>query len=184
MVGALLDSERAGVYFSASRIAGLIQFGTVAIQQIAGPMIAAFYADGRLRDLQRTLSLSALGASVFAIPSGILLIVFSGPILGVFGVAFVDGEAVLRILTASQAINALTGMTGLVMTMTGHQAIASRVIGICAVANVGLNGLFIPAFGMEGAAFATLATTIAWNLLLVYYAWARLGLWTLPWLRG
>lgn len=180
MVGALIDSEEAGVYYSANRVTAFMQMAIVAIQQIAAPMLASFHARGEHAKLQRTLTLAVLGAVAFAVPAGVVLALIAEPVLSIFGPEFVAGEGAFRILIAAQAVNALTGMTGLVMSMTGHQAVSAIVISIAAAVNVVLNAVLIPRYGIEGAAIATLITTAGWNVPLVYYAWRRLGLWTLP----
>ena len=64
-------------------------------------------------------------------------------------------------------VNAFCGSVGVLMTMTGHQLEAAKVYITAAILNIFLNVLFIPPFGIEGAAAATALTTIFWNLVLL-----------------
>jgi O-antigen/teichoic acid export membrane protein len=58
--------------------------------------------------------------------------------------------------------------------MTGNEKEFSKIIAFAALLNVGLNGFLIPFFGIEGAATATMITTITWNLGVVWVAWTEL----------
>ena len=60
----------------------------------------------------------------------------------------------------------LIGMTAIFVAMCGLERFAARAWGLATVANVALNALFIPAFGMNGAAGATLVSTTFGSALL------------------
>ena len=47
--------------------------------------------------------------------------------------------------------------------MTGHQNEAAMGIGVGAGLNIVLNLLFIPKWGIEGAAMATTMSIVVWN---------------------
>ena len=50
------------------------------------------------------------------------------------------------------------------MNMTGNQVVFTRLVAVAAVVNVVLCLLLIPRYGMEGAAAATLVSTLIWNI--------------------
>ena len=175
MIGLLLDTTEAGIYVVASRVASLIGFGILAVNGIAAPMIAALYAQDRTDELQRILILGTWGTTIFALPVSLVLIIWGEVVLGLFGPDFSAGYTPLIILVIGQLVNAATGLVGSLMQMSGHQVTAFRVIGGCAIANIILNVLLIPKWGIEGAAITTAITTIAWSTILVYAAWRRLG---------
>lgn len=176
MIGFLLDTTKAGIYFVASRVAGLIGFGMLAVNSIAAPMIASLYAQARMDEVQRILTLGTWGITIFALPVGLGLILWGKVLLGLFGFEFSAGYTALVILVIGQLVNASTGLVGSLMQMSGQQGMALRVVGGSAVANILLNAWLIPKWGIQGAAIATTATTIAWSTILVYAAWRRLGL--------
>jgi len=80
------------------------------------------------------------------------------------------------------------GSVGALLNMTGHERDTLRGVAIAAVANVVLGLALIPLFGLEGAALATAATLIIWNLLLRQAVWGRIRIETmafsLPFPRG
>jgi len=101
------------------------------------------------------------------LPVGVMLIVAGGPILAVvFGGDFRRGHAALAILCTAQLVNVGTGSASLLLNMAGHERVTARSLMWSAAANVILNALLIPAFGIVGAAMATAATMIGWNLAL------------------
>jgi O-antigen/teichoic acid export membrane protein len=60
--------------------------------------------------------------------------------------------------------------------MTGHERDAAFGITVGATANVILNALLIPRWGMEGAAIATGFSLLLWNVILVVRTRQRLGI--------
>lgn len=170
MIGILLDKSSAGIYNASSKIASLIQFGFLAILSITMPMIASMYANEKYAELQKLLTVSALGASLFALPCLIFLIIWGEHVLQLFGDGFSIGYISLIILAIGQLLNAFTGSTGAIMTMTGHQRVAAYVIAASAILNIPVNWALISVFGMEGAALSTLLSSMVWNFSLAGYA--------------
>ena len=176
MLGFYEGTTEAGIYAVAGRIGAMILFGLNAINAIAAPMFSEFYSQGRLRELQRTITLATRGIMAFSLPLSLVFIAGGGLILGLFGSEFTRGYAALVILTVGQLVNASVGSVGFLMSMTGHQKQAAYVFGGAAALNVILNASLIPIWGINGAAIATATTTILWNAILALYVWKRLGL--------
>jgi len=57
--------------------------------------------------------------------------------------------------------------------MTGGQVAFTRLVGISMLTNVVLNLCLIPWLGMEGAAWATLVSTIIWNVGGAWWIWRK-----------
>lgn len=164
MLGFIKDTTEAGVYAVAGRVAMFVPFMLTAVNTMAGPLIAEYHATGDRRRLQRTLIVGAWAALLFGIVVGTLLLALGRQILSAFGVEFGAGYFPMLILVGGQLVNCLAGSVGLLMTMTGHQNVAAKILGGSAVANVTLNALLIPSFGALGAAMATATSTVAWNV--------------------
>ncbi|MGI9305335.1 MAG: flippase [Gammaproteobacteria bacterium] len=175
MIGMLLDNTRAGYYNAASRLSSVIQFGFIAILAIAAPLIASSYAAGRSTELQRVLTLTAAGATAFAIPAAIILVILRGPLLGLFGTEFTVAAPALLILSIGHVFNAATGATGYLMTMTGRERTLAWILGVAVFANIAMNLWLIPWIGINGAAVSSSVAMVLWNTALVVYAWKRMG---------
>lgn len=176
MIGALLSREEVGFYGTAARFAELGMFGLGAVNAIAAPLISELYNEDKHDELQRVITLAARGIAAITTLITMGLVVFGPFLLGIFGEAFRVAYLPLLILLAGQVINALTGTSGFIMAMTGHQNQAAVMVGITAVINVILNILFIPQWGMVGAALATAITVGGYNIVLVIYLINKLKL--------
>jgi O-antigen/teichoic acid export membrane protein len=164
-------------YFSnAVRYADLATFGLLIVNMIAAPMISELYNKGDRKELQNIITLAARGIFVLTLLISIVLIFAGKFLLGISGPEFTVAYTPLLILLAGQAINALSGSVGFIMTMTGHQNQAAMIIAGGAVLNIILNALLIPRFGMTGSAIATSITTALWNIIMLVYVIKKLKL--------
>lgn len=176
MVGTIVGPAAAGIYAVASRFAMLISFGLKSVNAIMAPLISELHATGRMEDLQRLVSRAARMIFVFTLVACATLFVVGEWALGLFGAEFRAGNPVLRLLLVSQAVNALAGSVGHLLTMTGSQRLAAWIAGSGAAVNVLLNLLLIPVWGIVGAALATTISTVGWNVAAVVGVRRRLGI--------
>jgi O-antigen/teichoic acid export membrane protein len=167
MIGPLVSTKDAGIYSAAMRLSTLAIFGFMAVNTIAAPMFSQLHANGEHHQLQRLLTLSARGLAAFTIPVCAVLILFGKPLLMLFGKEFVRAYPVLVILTASHLIDVLSGSVGFLLTMTGHQGTAARMMLLRVAIHVTLGAMLIPRFEMVGAAWALLVASVTWNLVMV-----------------
>ena len=136
MVGAIVGTESAGIYTAASRLAGFVQFGAIATNLVAAPLIARLHAADERHQLQNLLQKSARSIFVIAVPSSLALLIGSGFLLRMFGDQFVVARATLAVLIIGQLFGCLGGSAGYLMTLTGHQRAAAKIVGIVAVFNI------------------------------------------------
>jgi O-antigen/teichoic acid export membrane protein len=176
MVGILLTPADAGVYAAAARIGAFVIFGLIAVNGIVAPMIARLFTEGHRTALQHMVTLAGRAGLAFALVAALALAVFGDWILSLFGPAFPKGYGALLILVAGQLINAFAGSVGFLMTMTGHERQAAKIMLLSLALNILLNAVLIPVWGLEGAATATAITTALWNLAMLGYVKRRLGI--------
>lgn len=166
MLGALADTTAAGIYSVAVRVSGALLLGLTAVNAIAAPVISKLYARRDMEALQRTATLAVLAATLFTIPAAFSIFVFREPLLRLFGPEFSSGEVALLLVVVGACFNALFGSVGFFLTMTDHQMRAAAFVGVSAVINITMNAFLIPEWGIEGAALASLVSTMVWNLLM------------------
>lgn len=171
MVGAFLGTDEAGLYAIASRVARLLVFILTAINTVLAPLAAELYATDEHAELQRVVTLGARAAIAVASVGAVILLVWDQEILGLFGPAFTASASALWILVGAQLVNTLAGSAVLLLNMTDHQQIAAKILGAGAVLNLLLNAVFIPLFGLVGAAWATTLTMIFWNVAANVSVW-------------
>ncbi|MBK8006878.1 MAG: oligosaccharide flippase family protein, partial [Gemmatimonadetes bacterium] len=175
MLGAMRGTTDAGIYAVASQLATVITFAIMAANAYVAPTIAGLHAQGRRADLQRMLTLASRGVLAYAVPVVLGLVVLGAWVLGLYGAAFRAGHVPLLVLCVGQLTIALCGSVGFLLTMTGHEQVATKVIGGSALLNVVLNLALIPRLGLTGAAIATTIATAMRSLVLSLYVRRLLG---------
>lgn len=175
MIGALRNPDAVGIYNAGARIAQLALFGISAVNMIAAPMFAELYHTGRRRELQRIVSLAALGILLFTVGATVGLAVCGRWVLALFGARFSAAYVPLVILLGGLTINATCGSVGYLMTMSGHEKFAGVILVACAGLNILLNLVLIPRFGIVGAAIATSVAMATWNLSLLAVVKSKLA---------
>ncbi len=174
IVGASLGSESAAVYAAANRLSLLVSFGLTAVNAWVAPAIADLHARGEHVPLQRIVHLAARAITALTVPLAAVTALAAGPLLSAFGSGFEAGQSSLRILCIGQVVNALLGPVGFLMTMTGNQSEAARILSVAAILNVVLCVLLTPLLGIEGAAVGTSSAQVLWNIWMSLTVWRRL----------
>lgn len=176
MLGALAGVEAAGVYAVAARGVQLITFVTYAVGAPLAPRLAALHATGDTAGLQRVSTASARVVLGFSAPLVLFFIVFGAFLLGLFGEEFTAGAPALTVLALGQLAAAAAGPAGILLLMTHHERAAAVGTAIAAVANVALNALLIPPYGLLGSAVATALATTLGGAIHIWMVHRRLGI--------
>ena len=166
MVGSLTGPAAAGIYNVAANTALWITFILGTINMVAAPAFATLYIQKDIQGLQKVVS--QVGIWIFwpSVTIACVLLIFTQPILSIFGRNFIVASISLKILVLGRLIDSFCGSVGALMMMTGHQNEALPVFGYSALMNLVLNAIAIPKFGIMGAAMTTTFTMIVWNVWL------------------
>src|SRR5215210_3714730 len=155
MIGRLLDPDAVAVYFAVIRTAGLVAFVSFSIIALAVPKFAEIHSTGTRQELQKLVS--DVIQLIFW-PSLLMAIVLAllGPsVLSLFGAGFEKGYPAMLVVLTGLVLRSATIPVEYLLNMTGHHKDTMRVYALAAVANIGLNILLIPTYGILGAAIAT-----------------------------
>lgn len=106
----------------------------------------------------------------------IYLIVFSKEVLALMGKEYIDGYIVLILIGIGQMINIGTGMCGNIIGSSKHYKYEAYFNIFLLVVTVGTNMLFIPLYGIVGAAFATALTLILINIMKVIFVYRKFNM--------
>ena len=165
LVGILLGTVEAGIYAAASRF---VTTGTLVLQAMRlaiAPRISQFLStaqQGRAATLYRSATAWVVTTSW---PLYLIMACFSGTLLSLFGAEFRAGSTAMTILALAMLVNLATGNVGTVLLMGGKSgwALSNKVVAL--TANVALNLVLIPRFGIAGAAIAWAVAIALDNLL-------------------
>lgn len=179
IVGAFLPQEQVAVYGAAARLMLFVYMPAQVVGLIVPPLIAEMYAQGRSRELERTLRTAA---TLAGLPSFLVLVAFmvaGEPILSlVFGEYYGQGALVLAVLSVGRLVQVWSGACEQALMMTGHQvAMMSLTLlgGVLIVVGAVLTVQTYGALGVAGAAAVGLAVQ---NILMVLVSKAKTGVWT------
>ncbi|WP_309224628.1 flippase [Halomicronema sp. CCY15110] len=175
MIGLLLNAQQVGIYSAALKTAAWVPFILIAVNAMAAPLIATLYAQDDQAGLQQLVAMIARWMFYPALGMAIAIMLFSRPILQLFGAEFVAAQGTLVVLMLGQLVNVGAGSVGYLMTMTTYQNQAAGVMAVSALVNVMLNVVGIPVFGILGAAIATALSMALWNVWLYSLVVQKLG---------
>ena len=176
LLGLLAATVDVGVYRVAAQGALLVSLGLTALNMVAAPFAARLHVDAERHKLQKLVRRTAQAALAFALPATLLFVAFGDWLLvTLFGAEFRGAYWPLVVLAIGQLVNAWFGPTGMLLNMTGFEREVTRAVAVAAGMNVVLNLLLIPPFGVVGAAIATSASLVFWNVWLWLVARWRLG---------
>jgi len=161
-----------GTFGAAFRLVALATTLMGALAATFGPRFAQAYAAGHAAALRRALLRSQGASLLLYAPFAVAYIAAPRWVLGWFGDGFAEGAQVLLILVVAQIVDAATGLSGYVLTMTGAErtllalTAAGFVVFIASVAVLG------PRLGVEGVA-VSFAAMLTVRSVAVYWAAVR-----------
>lgn len=176
MLGAMSTPAAVAIFAAATRTAKPMRFVLTAVNSIAGPKFAAMHGLAEGKALGRTARGSALLMTIVASPMLLVLILFPGWIMGLFGSEFAAGAGVLRVLAIAQFIAMITGSIGSLLIMSGNERLLRNNSAAAFVVAILLNLILIPEFGAMGAAISVAGTIVFRNALGTLQVYRRLGI--------
>ena len=175
IIGAFMTTADVGLYEAASKTALLANMPLAAVNFLAAPIFASLFTAGDRHSLAGTAVSAARMALWPTLPLVLVLMIFGEQILSLFGDVFVEVRWELAILALAQLVGTAAGSVGYLLNVTGHQDDTLRTLTVVSIANVLLNVLVVPVWGLTGAAIVTACTTVGWNLWLYSLVKKRLG---------
>lgn len=170
MLGVLAGPEEVGVYQVARRLAEFVVFCAAVASAVGLPRLAESHAARQAGRVQATVD-TMNGIALVSTAPIVLALALVGPwVLQLFGDDFAGGYLPMLILAVARLVAVVFGPASDLLLMTGHHARLGKVNLVCAAANIVLNLLLIPRFGVVGAASATSVALIGWSAWLYLLA--------------
>ena len=179
MLGYFTDTSIVGLYHPPARTAGIIRIVFLSFAGIYGPILAEMYAKNLQIEMKHVFKLVTRWITTFSLPFVILILIYSKKVMLIFGSDFINGYPILMILVIAAFIQAVFGIGGITLNMTGFPIINLINTFIACGLNIILNIILIPKMGAMGAALATLFTLTFIVLIRGFQNWKLLHL--IPW---
>lgn len=188
LVGSVANTDRFAIGF----FAGVAAVGVLtAIRQlqllptafnqmllmVGTPMLSAAHARGDAGARQHLYALMTDWVVRASLPLVIFLLLFSRPVLGLYGHGFAEqGAVALQIFVATQFFGIACGPVGNVALMSGLEKATLRMTMVQGLADAGLLIGLVPFMGIMGAAITSAITTVGLNLAVIVLVKRHLAL--------
>lgn len=156
MLGAFgLSNHFIAFYSTAALITSNLREVRMVFSNALGPLLARHHARGERAEFEVQLSRVARWTTALVAPLILILLVVRADLLEVFHESFVGDTRFMVVLLIAPYINCAFGLAANAIVYTKHSM--WNLFNTCVVAglNTGFNLLFIPAYGMLGAAAGT-----------------------------
>jgi O-antigen/teichoic acid export membrane protein len=177
MLRAMRTPEEVSFYYVALQWANLALLAQQAAQMVTDPPIARAWRQGDLAAVQRLMTSAARLIFFLALPLGGALLIFGEEIIALsFGPEYAPAMGALSVLVIGRMIESTYGVIIQLAKIVRWEGLMFKLVVVSALANVLLNYLLIPSYGIAGAALAGVIATLFWKSVLLVLAWRRLGL--------
>jgi O-antigen/teichoic acid export membrane protein len=157
LIGFFMSNADVGIYRTAFQLTSIATFTTMAFHTVLYPKISTWGTYGQIAEVRNSLARAITYSLFLAIPTCI-----GGWILGekllyyLYGASFVWGTSALYFLLLVQVVNVFMFLGTMSLNALNRPKDAFWITAIAAVTNILLDIVFIPIFGITGAAVATL----------------------------
>ena len=174
MISALLGLSDTGIYTTAFYIAIIIEMPRRAVSQISTPILSKLFKENNLKSIKNYYKIVSINQLI--IGSLLFLLVISN-LENIFNVIpnkdnFIKGISIVPIICIAKLITMSSSFGSELILMSKHYKFSVTSIIILAIITVISNYFLIPIYGINGAAYAALLSSIIFNLvkiIFIYY---------------
>jgi O-antigen/teichoic acid export membrane protein len=178
MLGIMRTEDEVGIYNAAFKIGFIVMIVISTFNVIIIPRMSELFHNGNFTELKKVVNQTTRLVTLLTLPLVIIIIVFGKFVLSHFGTDFIKGYNVLIIITTASFFNTACGNGDQIMNFSNNQNTLMKLSLSSLLLNIILNLFLIKSFGIEGAAFASLLSTIFFNTALVLFIKNKLGFYT------
>lgn len=176
-LGAVGTASDTGIFAAMSRIADFSLMGSYAVSAIAAPLIVEVLKKNDKAGLAQVMKWGTRGSFAFAVAVVLGIGLFGEWILAAFGKGFAGGKEVLYLMLAGQLLWAFAGLSGFLLSMSGHAKVVAVIGWVSAVCNLFICVVFVPRFGAHAAASGYALTWALHGLAGLFYCWRYHKIW-------
>jgi len=160
-----------GVFTAASRFSMIGSMFYLSIGNISTPIFADLHSRGAAFQMKAYYQTTTRWMVIFNLPVFLTSMLFARPLLSIFGDDFTAGSASMMILAAGTLAYTCTGFGANILDMTDHPRVNTANSVLMVIITIILNLIFIPRWGVVGAAIATALSTVLVNVVCLLEVW-------------
>lgn len=180
MVSKILGPSDNAVYGIAFKFALFSGFGLVILNQVMVPHYAAYFkSDANISALRKIIKPNVRMSFLLSLTVLLFLLFIGKYLLEWFGKDaddYTEGFWAMIILGIGQLFNVAVGSTGYILTMAKKEKLVLISIATGIIVNIVLNYFLLPILKVEGAAIATSASMIVWNVMMLIFVKRETGI--------
>ncbi|CAD5243169.1 Capsular polysaccharide biosynthesis protein [Thermococcus camini] len=177
MLGYYFDPDTVGLYNGAAPIARLLPLFLNSMGFLYMPIATAFFTGGDIDGLRKLYRTTTRWVFILTFPVFFFVFVFPESAINLFfGSKYTDAATALRILSAGFMFHVMMGLNGMSLISVGEPSANLTGNLFASAANVALNIVLIPIYGIEGAAVATSVSYVTANLYRTWWLHRKTGI--------
>lgn len=164
MISYFIDEKQVGYYAACIKLSILVTFVLSSVTSFVTPKVAKAYQSNNREEIIHQYKRATRTIISFSLPIILPLALFPSFFLGLFGSEFQMLTNTLYIVLIMNIANIFFGPLLYILNMINEHKFVRNIIGISFLLNMILNYFLIPEYGINGAAIATLISTVFWKL--------------------
>lgn len=164
-LGSLSTIISVGIFTIVDRVNLVSKMAYSSITTSSRPVMAQLQAKEDWHQVGYLYTVSSRWGLTLSLPVFLVLVLFPGELLSLFGESFQQGAAALQVLAFAELVNTGTGLGGVIIDMTGQNRIKLFNSIAQVILSVASNVILIREYGLMGAAIASLLTVGIINIL-------------------
>lgn len=158
-------NDELGIYELASRLGNVTSFLLLISLSVFSPLLAEAKSTQKTNELFKAINKYVRIVAVLGCCYVTFVLVFGKSILTLWGPEYQQGYVALVTCALAQLVVTLTGPVGTMLTMCGHEKTYSELLLVSCGSLVVLDLIFIPLYGLTGAAVAVLVSSLLLSAL-------------------
>jgi O-antigen/teichoic acid export membrane protein len=163
MIGKLLEIENAAYYSVAIYIASVIGVPARAMHQIVNPLTAKHLNEGNTSELKKLYRKSSLNLLIISGLIFLLIIINVEQLYKVIPEEFSGGFLIVLLISIAKLFDNILGNNNAILFNSDYYRMVLMLGVVLVILTIVFNIVFIPKFGIEGAAFATFLAIFLYN---------------------
>ena len=180
VAGIVLAGDDVGRYAAALRLASLVALPQLLAQMALIVDISRLLHQGRSRELEQRLRRTATVLLGLCAPVLVALLAPRFVLREIFGADYESGASALVALSIAQLVNNATGLTGVLLSMSGNERVTLRALVVAGASTVTFGWLGGQHFGSTGLAIASASASGSMFVFLLFATRRRVGIWAHP----
>lgn len=179
MIGHYVPIENVAYYGVAVYIAMVINVPYRSLHQIASPLTAKLLNENNKSELESFYKRSSINLFVISGLIFLLIILNIGQLYLLIPTNYSDGLIVVFLISFAKLLDSLLGNNNAILFNSDYYRVILFQGALLAVSAIALNAYFIPRYGINGSAVATLIAVVIYNAIKIIFVYKKFNMFPL-----